>query len=103
MSQYSHPNLIPGEVYYGTFEVNNISQDQDYLILAKEEGADYRNNTSWINPYRKEFGSGSLEPPRFTILRPATALEKEWLIESDKANKFIEKPIDYVVNQFPIY
>jgi len=101
MSIYSHPNLIPGEVYFGTFE--NGQSSQEYLILAQTEGADYRNGTVWLNPHSKQYGRGSLEPPRFTILRPATALEKEWLLESNKANKFVEKPIDYVVNQFPIY
>ena len=102
MAKHTHPNLIAGEVYLGTFE--NGQSSQEYLILAKEEGgADYRNGTVWLNPHSKQYGVGSLEPPRFTILRPATALEKEWLLESNKANKFVAKSIDYVVNQFPIY
>ena len=101
MSIYSHPNLISGEVYLGTFKDGQSSQE--YLILAKEEGADYMTRTVWLNPHSKQYGVGSLEPPRFTILRPATAIEKEWLLESNKANKFVAMPTDYLVNQFPIY
>jgi hypothetical protein len=101
MASNSHPNLIPGEVYYGTFDRH--SSQQDYLMLAVEEGADYRTNIAWLSPYRKAFGHGALEPPRFTILRQATALEKEWLLESKKANKYVEMPTDYIINQFPIY
>ena len=101
MAIHTHPNLIAGEVYLGTFE--NGQSSQEYLILAKEEGADYMTGTVWLNPHSKQYGAGCLEPPRFTILRPATAIEKEWLLESNKANKFVEKPTDYLVNQFPIY
>lgn len=101
MTLHSHPNLIPGEVYYGTFDINE--PEKGYLMLAKEEGADYKHDTAWLNPYRKAFGRGALEPPRFTILRQATAIEKEWLLESEKVGKCVEIPTDYTNNQFPIY
>lgn len=97
----THPNLIPNEVYYGTFSDSEI--EQEYFIIAQEPGFDYRSNTPWMRPSNEQFGYGSLEPPRFKILRIATAIEKEWMHACKDANTFVAKSIDHLVNQFPIY
>lgn len=97
----THLNLIPNEVYYGTFSDSDL--DQEYYIIAQQEGFDYRNGTPWMRPCKEQFGYGSLEPPRFKILRIATAAEKQWVYACKDANTFVKMPVDHVVHQFPIY